>query len=347
MKSMFKSQELWDLVENGYDELNPAPAVLNQQLRENRKRDAKALFFIQSTLDVSQLRTYGKDISNEVVVGKVLRTLNDFFKHVVPASEESKDLSTYTFNELMSYLLAHKARFKTSSTKAEEKAFQAKKESSFKGKSENFGDHTVRSLVTKRLSVGLSKKDEKQQVNVAENVEEESKLFMVEAPMQDTKDGLWYMDSGCLNQMSSTKAMFKELDESKKGEVRIGDNKLMRVDGKGTIGIKTISGNVKLLSDVQYVPNLAHNLLSVGQLLHSGYFVLFDNGCCSIYEKKSGRAYLVHKASSLGALFLSRKLYGSDGDVTRAHCARNGGCLRVKAVATTDSEQAVKVKATI
>ncbi|XP_021772004.1 linoleate 13S-lipoxygenase 2-1, chloroplastic-like [Chenopodium quinoa] len=53
----------------------------------------------------------------------------------------------------------------------------------------------------------------------------------------------------------------------------------------------------------------------------------------------------VHKAS-VGAFFLSRKLYGSDGGVTRAHRARNGG-LRVKAVATTDSEQAVKVKATV
>lgn len=56
--------------------------------------------------------------------------------------------------------------------------------------------------------------------------------------------------------------MFKELDESKKSEIRIGDNKLMPVDGKGTIGIKTTSDNVKFLNDVQYVPNLAHNLES-------------------------------------------------------------------------------------
>lgn len=46
MKTMFKSQELWDLVENGYDEPNPAPAVPDAQLKENRKKDATALFFI-------------------------------------------------------------------------------------------------------------------------------------------------------------------------------------------------------------------------------------------------------------------------------------------------------------
>ena len=72
------------------------------------------------------------------------------------------------------------------------------------------------------------------------------------------------MDSGCSNHMSGTRSLFKELDESQKREVHLGDNKPMKVEGKGTIAIKTTQGNVKLLHDVQYVPNLAHNLLSVG-----------------------------------------------------------------------------------
>lgn len=33
---------------------------------------------------------------------------------------------------------------------------------------------------------------------------------------------------------------------------------------------------VKTLHDVQYVPSLEHNLLSVGQLMVNGYFILFD-----------------------------------------------------------------------
>lgn len=46
MKTLFKSQELWDLVENGYEESNPAPAEPDQRLRENCKKDAKALLLI-------------------------------------------------------------------------------------------------------------------------------------------------------------------------------------------------------------------------------------------------------------------------------------------------------------
>lgn len=39
--------------------------------------------------------------------------------------------------------------------------------------------------------------------------------------------------------------------------------------------LATIGGRTKLLHNVQYVPELTHNLLSVGQFLASGYSVTF------------------------------------------------------------------------
>src|SRR5262249_5805305 len=51
MKTLFWSQELWDIVENEYKEPNPALVEPEQRLRENRKRDAKALLLIQSAID--------------------------------------------------------------------------------------------------------------------------------------------------------------------------------------------------------------------------------------------------------------------------------------------------------
>ncbi|XP_054796523.1 uncharacterized protein LOC129301919 isoform X2 [Prosopis cineraria] len=48
MKTMFKSRELWDMVEKGFiDNQTEEP---DQPLRENRKKDAKALFLIQQAL---------------------------------------------------------------------------------------------------------------------------------------------------------------------------------------------------------------------------------------------------------------------------------------------------------
>lgn len=97
------------------------------------------------------------------------------------------------------------------------------------------------------------------------------------------------MDSGCSNHMTGTGSLFKALDENQKNEVRFGDDRMVKVEGKGTIGNKTSQGTVKLLHDVQFVPNLTHNSLSVGQLMGEGYSVLFDGGIGSVYDKKSDR----------------------------------------------------------
>lgn len=49
MKTLFRSQDLWKLVENGYDE----DTISLANLKEIVKRDSKALFFIQQAMDES------------------------------------------------------------------------------------------------------------------------------------------------------------------------------------------------------------------------------------------------------------------------------------------------------
>ena len=45
MKTLFKSQDLWDLVENGYNEKET-----EDKLKESRKKHSKALLFIQQAV---------------------------------------------------------------------------------------------------------------------------------------------------------------------------------------------------------------------------------------------------------------------------------------------------------
>ena len=80
------------------------------------------------------MRIYGENVNNETVMSKVLRSLTKGFHHVVAEIEESKDLSTYNFDELMSSLLAHEVRISRSYEKVEEKAFQAIGDPFYKGK---------------------------------------------------------------------------------------------------------------------------------------------------------------------------------------------------------------------
>lgn len=189
MKTLFKSQELWEFIEDGYDEKERD----EQKLKENKKRDAKALFFLQQSVSdslfsriasattskeawqtletefqgsakvievklqslrsdfetlrmdtnenvqdylsrassiVNRMRSYGEIIADQIVVKKILRTLNDRFNLIVPAIEEAHDLSTYSFAELMSSLQSHEERLNRKPGPTEEKAFQVKGDTS-------------------------------------------------------------------------------------------------------------------------------------------------------------------------------------------------------------------------
>ncbi|PKA55296.1 Retrovirus-related Pol polyprotein from transposon TNT 1-94 [Apostasia shenzhenica] len=311
-----------------------------------KKNDKLDVFLSKASDIVSQIRLYGKNLTDQIIVEKVLRSLTPQFDHIAAAIEESKDLSALTFDSLKSSLQAHEARLKRAE-KIEEKAFQVKSELLFqKEKSErtfehgrgrgifhgrgrgrsrgrgrfvgneiqrhhrfagneiqrhhfnrNKGDHYgVQCHYCKKYghveaNCWNKQKQEnfvEKQASYAEEKEksEESKLFLACSHPNDNLNDVWFLDSGCSNHMSSVRSMFQDLDESQKLQVRLGDDKQVEVEGKGTL-IKTAQGNTKHLDNVFFVPKLAHNLLSVGQLVTSGYSILFDNATCKIKDKES------------------------------------------------------------
>ena len=122
------------------------------------------------------------------------------------------------------------------------------------------------------------------------NMVKESKvsdLFMAHCSTDTVQGGIWLIDGRCSNHMKGTKELFQDLDEYMKQMVILGDDKEMTVAGKGTIALQASSGKVKLLRNVQYRPNLAHNLLSVGHLLSDGYVVVFEYEHCVIRHRES------------------------------------------------------------
>jgi len=70
--------------------------------------------------------------------------------------------------------------------------------------------------------------------------------------------------------------------------VQLGNTKEMQVERKGTVKVETSHGKINQLDNVQFVPDLGYNLLSVGQLMTRGHSVLFDDNTCVITDKKSG-----------------------------------------------------------
>ncbi|KAE8734772.1 hypothetical protein F3Y22_tig00000715pilonHSYRG00163 [Hibiscus syriacus] len=340
MKTLFKSQDLWDLVENGYIE-----ADKEARLRDNKKNDSKALFFIQQAVHktvflkiaaantvkeawgilqtifqgsskvmkiklqslrrdfetlqmkggepvqdflsrvaeiVNKMRSYGENINDQTIVAKILRSLTPKFDHVVAAIEESKDLETFTFDELMGSLQPHEARFNITEEKTEDGAFHVKGEV-FPQKNEQ----KWRGQVGSRGQGDSWRRLKQEQASYAEQEYDEIKLFMTYQENTTSHSNIWFLGSGCSNHMTGVKSLFNEIDETFKQKVTLGDNKQIQVEGKGNVAVKSSSGNVKLLYDVYYIPSLSQNLLSVGQLMATEYFIMFDDALYRIKDKKS------------------------------------------------------------
>ena len=87
--------------------------------------------------------------------------------------------------------------------------------------------------------------------------------------------------------MTNDRELFVKIDENFSNSVILGDGKSERVEGKGVIAVQSRSGEQKFIHDVLYVPTLAHNLLSVGQLIQKGYRVVFEENKCRVVDRKN------------------------------------------------------------
>lgn len=88
--------------------------------------------------------------------------------------------------------------------------------------------------------------------------------------------------------MFDRRKLFEDLDETTSGFVKFNDNSKVQIVGRGDILIHQKDGGLLWLPNVLFVPQLAANILSLGQLdeegcpmtMHGGKLTIFDyNGC--------------------------------------------------------------------
>ena len=113
-------------------------------------------------------------------------------------------------------------------------------------------------------------------------------------------DMIWYLDNGASNHMTGNKNYFKTIDETITEKVRFGDDSRIDIKGKGNILFISQDGEVKLLADVYFIPDLKSNIISLGQATESGCEVrmkediltLHDNDGISITSARRAKSRL-------------------------------------------------------
>ncbi|CAN6561320.1 unnamed protein product [Malus baccata var. baccata] len=126
-----------------------------------------------------------------------------------------------------------------------------------------------------------------QQVNLVHQVEEAGNLFYANhsGEMKKMSD-VWYIDNGCSNHMTLMEDLLVNIDRNVKAKVQVSTGVLVEVAGKGTLVIKTMKG-MRYIKEVMLVPDLAENLLSVGQMTKHDYFLLFRNYRVDVFDDRS------------------------------------------------------------
>ncbi|MCI03523.1 hypothetical protein A2U01_0024563, partial [Trifolium medium] len=134
MKVVFGYQDVMDQVSNGVEPiLDTATEAEKLVHKEIKKKDFKALFIIHQSVSadifekmedketvsdfftgvskiVNSMKSCGEEVSGQNRVEKILRSLAPKFDSIVVAIEESKDLASFTVDELQGSLEAHEQR---------------------------------------------------------------------------------------------------------------------------------------------------------------------------------------------------------------------------------------------
>jgi hypothetical protein len=114
-------------------------------------------------------------------------------------------------------------------------------------------------------------------------------MFLSCHKTEEQPKDLWLLDSGCSNHLTGNKDLLSCIDSSLSSNITLGNDSLVKVQGKGIVHILTKQNVKKDINNVYHVPNLKHNLLSVGQLIEHGYNLLFEGAFYKIYDKNPSR----------------------------------------------------------
>eukprot|EP00253_Pinus_taeda_P005324 PITA_05324 len=266
MRALFASQNLWEFVEDGFEEptdeneFNNLTQGVKERLKRYKKKDSKALLFLYQAVHES--------VFPRIAAAKT-------------SKEAWKNLKA-----------SYQGMEKVKTTKLE--LLRRDFENLCMKESDNIDSFFTRVI---GLMTQIRKKhhdmNNRSSANFTrENISQDNLLLAYN--IAETKsDDIWFLDYGCSNHMTGNIALFSELDQSVKSQVMLGTDSKVCVMGKGEVNILTKKGEKKTMDDVYYVPRMKCNLLSIGQLVQNGYSVFFENDVCTIMDRKPANDVLL------------------------------------------------------
>ncbi|XP_076932973.1 uncharacterized protein LOC143598710 [Bidens hawaiensis] len=177
-------------------------------------------YFLRVMNNIGQQRSYGEEIGDQKIVEKILKSLSPRFYYVIPSIEVTFDIADMAPCKIKSKNLLRETRT---------------------------GE-----------DVAVALQEEEGQANVAENdareeqidAEDQHLLMISTGDNNNNRFKTWFMVSEASNHMTSNLESFIDMNETFKLNVKLGDNKPVKVEGKGTVILVVSDTNFKLLENV-------------------------------------------------------------------------------------------------
>ncbi|KAI5352878.1 hypothetical protein L3X38_005770 [Prunus dulcis] len=275
MKTIFKSHGLWDLVIKGFDGTDLKKSdESDDKKKETEESSGKGMVAEVLMKDAKALGLIQGAVSEEIFP----RISHEEISKGVPGVFCSKNSMEISRQEV-----GYKASEGTK-TPCKHCGKLHFGECRFKGKPKCYNCDKLG-----RIAKDCYSKKTPQHVNYATQVEAAPTMFYASnaSGAGVTRDEeIWYLDSGCSNHMTGKEDLLVDIDRNVTAKVEMGTGQLVEVTGKGTLVVETKAGK-RHIKEIMLVPGLKENLLSVGQMIEHGYYLVFGDHKVEIYNDSS------------------------------------------------------------
>ncbi|KAJ8760556.1 hypothetical protein K2173_015223 [Erythroxylum novogranatense] len=320
MKTLLRSQHLWNLVEYGFVDILEPNAEEEERLNIIKQKDAKALFIIQQAVHETifsriaaattsqqawsilqkefqgdskfimvKLQSLRRDF--ETLVMKNGELIADFFSRTMTISNQMRSYGEQISDET---IVAKVLRSLTPKFDNVVAAIEEAKDLSVLSIDELMGslqahESRINRVPEKNEEKAFQVQEETIHHGDNDSLASRGRDQQMNFTAEDEEEDKLFM--ACIDSNSKPRNMwFVDSGCSNhmigRIKVQLGNKREMQVEGKGTVNVNTRYGKVKELDNVQFILELEYNLLSVGQLMAGGYSLLFDDNACVITNKR-------------------------------------------------------------
>lgn len=99
-----------------------------------------------------------------------------------------------------------------------------------------------------------------------------------------TGEDTWILGSACTYHMCTDRSWFSKYEDFSEGSVMMANGKMCKIVGIGDVKIKMFDGVARTVTDVRYVPDFKHNMISIGALTDRGYTAIGGGGSLEVMK---------------------------------------------------------------